>query len=229
MSKTCIRHDVFPTFVRFKVANRNLHSSSTRQKRLLNAEFINKNECTQRHKAKVEHVIYKVKAAGIVFGFGIYSIITNGNEVNIELVKVTTSKKLEKLISDCNNHGTNIFNFSSHVLTSSQNSLLSKGLNVAIPLKFLRYEDYLLPFEMLFRNIVEAGKLPEDNKLFFKNNLMETCFSSFRNYNKSRHKYENITEDEFNALLELKNLKNIIIQKSDKGNSVVLINNERQN
>ena len=55
---------------------------------------------------------------------------------------------------------------------------------------------------------------------------METCFSSFRNYNKSKHKYENITEDEFNALLELKNFKNIITQKSDKGNSAVLINKE---
>ena len=82
----------------------------------------------------------------------IYSIITNGNEVNIELVKVTQSQKFEKLILEYNkdNHGINIFNFSSHVLTSSQISLLSKGLHVAIPPEYLRSEDYLSLISTVF-------------------------------------------------------------------------------
>ena len=58
---------------------------------------------------------------------------------------------------------------------------------------------------------------------FSKLTRRKLVFPSFRNY---KHKYENITENEFNALLEHRNLKNIIIQKSEKGNSVVLINKE---
>ena len=79
---------------------------------------------------------------------------------------------------------------------------------------------------MLFRNIEGKGKIPEENKVFFKNGLKAACFSSFKNYNNSKHHCENITEDEFKAMLELRKLKNIIIQMSDKGNSVVIVDRE---
>ena len=46
-----------------------------------------------------------------------------------------------------------VFNYSSHVLTESGKSLLCKGLNFAIPPKTLKYADYLLPFELLYRAI----------------------------------------------------------------------------
>ena len=71
--------------------------------------------------------------------------------------------------------------------------------------------------------------MPEENKSSFKNSLRETCYSSFRNFNKSKHKIENISESEFIALKELKAVKNLIIQKSDKGNSVVLIDKDVYN
>ena len=230
--ETCVRHDVMPKFVRFRTANSNLRKSSTYvdcQKRLLQTELSNKNNALNESKKELDIVYTKLRRQLSYLDFGhIHSVITNGNELKIELVKATQSKKLEKLILDYNkdNPGTNIFNFSSHVLTDAQTALLSKGLNYAIPPKNLRYEDYLIPFEMLFRNIDETGKLPKDNKLFFKNSLKETCFSSFNNYNKSKQNNMNITKEEFNALKELKNVENLIIQKSDKGNSVVLIDKE---
>ena len=46
-----------------------------------------------------------------------------------------------------------IFNYSSHVLTESEKSLLCKGLNFAIPPKTLEFADYLLPFELFYRDI----------------------------------------------------------------------------
>ena len=46
-----------------------------------------------------------------------------------------------------------IFNYSSHVLTKSEKSLLCKGLNFVIPPKTLDCADYLLPFELLYRDI----------------------------------------------------------------------------
>ena len=45
------------------------------------------------------------------------------------------------------------FNFSSHVLTDQDKSFLSKGLNFAIPAKDINYADYMLPFELFYRDI----------------------------------------------------------------------------
>ena len=45
------------------------------------------------------------------------------------------------------------FNYSSHVLTESEKSLLCKGLNFATPPKAPEYSDYLLPFELRYRDI----------------------------------------------------------------------------
>ena len=45
--------------------------------------------------------------------------------------------------------GVPIFNYSSHVLTESEKSLLCKSLNFAILPKTLKYADYLLLFELL--------------------------------------------------------------------------------
>ena len=50
------------------------------------------------------------------------------------------------------------------------------------------------------------------------------AFSSFKIYNKIDHKFENLTQNEHQAFLELIKLENIIIPKADKGNAIVLIN-----
>ena len=46
-----------------------------------------------------------------------------------------------------------IFNYSSHVLTESAKSLHCKRLNLAILPDKLEYSNYLLPFELLYRDI----------------------------------------------------------------------------
>ena len=46
-----------------------------------------------------------------------------------------------------------VFNFSTHVLTDHEKSLLSKGLNFAIPAKGINYADYLLQFELMYKDI----------------------------------------------------------------------------
>ena len=46
-----------------------------------------------------------------------------------------------------------IFNFSSNFLSDHEKSLLSKGLNFAIPSKDINYADYLLLFESFYRDI----------------------------------------------------------------------------
>ena len=44
-----------------------------------------------------------------------------------------------------------MYNFSSHVLNTTEKSSLSKGRNFAILPKIINYADYRLPFELLYR------------------------------------------------------------------------------
>ena len=73
----------------------------------------------------------------------------------IEEIELSQNAKLSKLVEDNSKHQVNdlIFNFSSHGLTDSQESILMKGLNYALPPKSFKYEDYLLNFEVLFRSV----------------------------------------------------------------------------
>ena len=59
--------------------------------------------------------------------------------------------------------------------------------------------------------------------MHLKRKIKDVGLSSFRLYNKKDHRFENLIEDEYEAFLNLKSNKNIIIQKADKVNSVVVI------
>ena len=61
----------------------------------------------------------------------------------------------EKSITDNVSHDPDkvIYNFSNYHLKDSDKSLLIKGLNFAIPPKKIEYSKFLLPFELLFRDI----------------------------------------------------------------------------
>ena len=64
--------------------------------------------------------------------------------------------------------------------------------------------------------------IPSSDLEIIKVALKEYAYSSFQKYNFLKEL--NLSRNEYNALKNLSSLKNIIIQKSDKGNSVVLMN-----
>ena len=98
---------------------------------------------------------------------------------------------------------------------------MCKGLNFALPPKKLQFENYLLPFELLFRNIYDENQRNE-SILHLKSKIKDVGLSSFRLYNKKDHRFENLSEEKYQAFLSLSKNNNIITQKADKGNSVVL-------
>ena len=75
-----------------------------------------------------------------------------------------------------------IFNYSSYNLSKSEKSLLCKGLNFAIPPDKLEYSDYLLPFELLYRDIKDLD-LPNGKTNFLKAKIKDCALSSFKLYN----------------------------------------------
>ena len=118
-----------------------------------------------------------------------------------------------------------IFNYSSHVLTESGKSLLCKGLNFAIPPKTLKYADYLLPFELLYRAIHNLD-ITNEKKEVLKPRIKDCTFSSFNSYNENDEPL-NLTPEELAALKSLSKNQNVVIQKSDRDKSIAIIDKNK--
>lgn len=59
--------------------------------------------------------------------------------------------------------------------------------------------------------------------LYIKSKIRDVELSSFRSNSKKDHHFENISEEKCKAFLRLKNNRNIIIQKTDKGKTAVAL------
>ena len=70
-----------------------------------------------------------------------------------------------------------------HSLTKDEKSLLSRGLNFAILPKIVNYADYVLPFELLFRDI-NLCETPSYDKEFICGRSRDCAFTTFRDSSK---------------------------------------------
>ena len=140
-------------------------------------------------------------------------------------MKETHSKKLKNLslASPERSHNPDkiIINHSSYQLPDIEKTVLAKGLNFALLPKELNYADHLTGYELLSREIKEFS-VDDSIRERVKVEMKKICLSLFENF---KFKDElNITPDELKALKDLSSRKDIIIQKADKGNSVVILN-----
>ena len=100
------------------------------------------------------------------------------NNKNISQVKETQDKKLCNLhlkyigknSETCQDPDKVIFNFSNYNLNDLEKLVLCKGLNFSIPPKAIDYSEFLLVFEMLFREITSLG-ISDFNKECVKSRL----------------------------------------------------------
>ena len=74
---------------------------------------------------------------------------------------------------------------------------------------------------MFYRNIRNLGILSNEDLHFVKRRIKEAALSFYQNYNNNVPHH--FSKEEFLALQNLREIKNILIQKSDKGNSVVVV------
>ena len=227
----CISHYLIPKFVQFKVANRGLRSSKAykqcqlellreelRGKQTLLRKLISKNkQLTQSIHNTVKHIDFihisnkflvlndrKVRRAQLVH---------EQKLINLGLTSAAETNDPEKVI----------FNFSSRVLTSDEKSLLVRGLNLSIPPKKLNYADFLHPFEHLFYQIHKDNpdiRAEQSDPLSAA--LKASAYDCINSYDAKLE--QNLPSDEVEALKQLLHDEKIIIQKSDKGNSVVILN-----
>ena len=94
-------------------------------------------------------------------------------------------------------------------------------MSFAIPLKNISYADFILPFELLYRDVdsIEVFNL---DKEFIKTGFKDSAFSSYKNTGRIIEK--KLPRVEFDALKILLKNKDIMVQKADKGDTVVILN-----
>ena len=109
-----------------------------------------------------------------------------------------------------------IFNFLKYELSDCEKRLLAKRLNFSLPPKYLDYADYLVNFELFYRNIRNLDILSNKDLYIVKIRTKKAAVLSYRKYNKNVPQH--LSNEEFLALQNLRKNKSIVIQKSDKDN-----------
>ena len=134
-------------------------------------------------------------------------------------------KKFNNLVKDKKPHHDPeknfFFNYSNYGLSEVQKSLLLKGLNFSIEPKKLNHADYLVNFELFYRDIRNLQVFSAEDLDFIKTKTKDIALSSFRTYNNNVPQH--LSKGEFDALKNLSQNKRIVIQKSNKGNSIVIV------
>ena len=125
---------------------------------------------------------------GIIDYTHVCCLFLNKNDKKLKNQQDIHSKKLFNLDIESSKMSHNpqkvVFNYYSHVLTESGKSLLCKGLNFAIPPDKLKYSDFLLPFELLYRDI-QTLDVTDQKKRLLKARIKDSALSSFISYNKN--------------------------------------------
>ena len=113
-----------------------------------------------------------------------------------------------------------LFKFFNYSLLEQEKSLLSRVLNFVIPPKNLNYADYLLLFELLFRDI-DFCEIPSYDKEFMRSRVRNCAFTSVRDLSKINE--NNLSKKEQLALKDLIKSRDLVIQKADKGITVAIL------
>ena len=230
----CKKNGVIPKFLRFKLANRHLNNSHVYRKcqlRLLEEEIKSKRKRINTLENDTQRVKEELQRTFSVLDFSyICSLFLVANDKSILQHDNIHKRKLQNLLkissnnifSDSHNPDRVIFNFSSYKLTDDEKNVLCKGLNFSVKPGLIEYSEFLLPFELLFRDIKREDLCNEDMSVI-KARLLDTALTSYQNFSRDREPPENLTSSEFKALKHLSKNKDIIIQKADKGNTVVIL------
>ena len=137
-----------------------------------------------------------------------------GNDKAILKQKQIQNKKLNNLrnitLENCSHSpGKVICNFLEYKLTESEKTVLRKGLEFAIPSNKLEYADFMLPFELLLRDI-KSTDLSISQTKSVKSKILDTAFSAFDSFNNNTIK-SNLSKEEMKALHNLLKQKHLVI------------------
>ena len=146
------------------------------------------------------------------------------NDLKLKSNSVVQQKKFCNLLKEKpsnQNPEKVIFNCCEYVQSNCEKSFLTERLNFSIPCIKLDYADYLVQFELFFKDIRNLDILSKEELGFVKAKTEEAELSSYRTFNNNVP--QNLSKGESIALQNFSKSKDLIIQKSGKGNSVVIV------
>ena len=216
-----------------------MRSSSTYrrcQRKLLREEIYNKKLVVSKLDRESKLLYNNVKSNLNLIDFHhVLNISLISNEKELEQIKFRHLSKLKDLIPNftwdlvaISSHDPEkvIFNFSSYELSSTDEDLLSKGLRFAIPPKQIDHSNFMTEFELLDRSTLNLS-MTNEKKDRFRTKLKDIALSSFKLFRDNCKFENNLSAVEINSLKALMRNKDIIIQKADKGNTVVITDKEK--
>ena len=109
-------------------------------------------------------------------------------------------------------------------LSATEKSLLDSGLWFLLTSKKLNYADCVTSFKLFYRSIQNLDVLSNGDLDFVKSKIKDAALGSFWFYN--TNVLQNLYNQELEALDKLSKNKNLVVQKADKGNSVVLVDRD---
>ena len=231
--ETYLENQIIPKFLNFRV--RNLHLKTSRayhacQLKLLREEISFKRSRIKTLENDFNTPKRKLRGIlGIIDYTHVCCLFLNKNDKKLKNQQDIHSKKLFNLGIESSKTSNDpqkvIFNYSSHVLRESEKSLLYKGLNFAIPPDKLEYSDFLLPFELLYRDIQNLD-VTDQKKQLLKARIKDSALSSFSSYNNNNSAALHLTKEEFASLKSLPKNDSLNIQKSDKENFIAIIDED---
>ena len=130
----CVKHNLTPKFIQFKVTNRGLRGSNVYkqcQTKLLNQELENKRKHLQQLNRQFNQIKEQIRITVSVLDFlHISNLFLVKNDRILNIVRLTQEKKLFNLglreASEANDPEKVIFNLSSRNLNASEKELLAK-------------------------------------------------------------------------------------------------------
>ena len=215
-------------FARYKISNKRLQNSEAyvqSQRLFLHKEITFKNVEKDEINSELRKIITDLRTViNLIDWTHIANKFMESNIKVCKKVEQIQSYKISQLMGSKLKHNPEevVHNFSSYNLSTAEKSLLCKVQKFALPPKDLKFENYLLPFELLFRNVYESSD-KDESLLHLKSKIKDVGLSSYRVYNKKDYRYENPSPEECDAFVNLSNNKGLIIQKADKVNTVVLL------
>lgn len=162
--------------------------------------------------------------------YDFYIINSTLNRLCSKEKQIVSTRQQKKLRNLCKGKSVNesfdpdklIYNFSDHQLTEAQKSVLLKGLKFGLPPTKVKDIDILVPFELLYGCLKGLDSVDRElTKEQFKHKFADQAYTYHNTYD--HEKVKNLTDDELRALKELKEDRDIVILKADKGNCTVIL------
>ena len=230
--RTCLSHQLVPTFLNFKLYDKRITNSRlyrNYQRKLLDNEIKKKSNFVKTLTSKYDNELRYFRSVVSWLDFNhLRNLIETTNQKTLSRVSYVHGRKLRKLgyvkpnptVTDrC------IFNFSSHVLSEQEKVTLTKGLKFSFPVTKTKFISHFLPFERLAKILenFDLFNFKSRNGSYFKHSLKHIALSSFYSVSKTS---ASLSDDDVTTLEKLKSNSNIVICKPDKGNGIVLLDKE---